>query len=278
MVEEMKKTNDENVMVIDSKFNFKKDLSLIRSRINSIVTDFEKDIEYFGTQINTYTILKILIEVKDKLPYKYLETIKKLAPNFKNKSISDLEYYESKMIIISLTIMFESFYKDIILLGAFYNTKSIINYFDGKGTLKNVIDAIETNDTKKFENLIINKLSMKENGKEIIKIFKFIYNKKFFPSENTQTILCDLIKIRNIIVHQNSKPKEKDYENISQANVIIKHDLNKDMAMFSKVNFPTNIIIFRLNLSNKEFLMNIINGLNSFVIHIKENIFSNFNS
>lgn len=274
-------------LIIDSMFNFTNDRSIIKARIDSIIQTLKKDIESFSSYVNVKTVFKIIVEAKPV----FLE-IQRISPTFSSifqhtaKSLngiqlSDLALFEKKMMLISLVVIFENFAKDVLLLGAFFYPERAINLFpdDQKDEKKKVESFILNKEVLGFESAVKKRLSFKKRAKGLKKAWQTIYNIDFFPNNEVEDVLHDLIGVRNIIIHENANPKQKDFESIKFKDVVKRNSFEENLKVIgsdsSKSTLP-NVITFSLNLFNADFERAVLNGLMLLISHINGNILSQF--
>ena len=277
-------------LIIDSLFNFTTDRSIIKSRIHSIIQTLNSDIMSFSSYVNVKNVFKIIVEAKPV----WLE-IQRVSPTFSSifqytakrlngMQLSDLAFFEKKMMLVSLVVIFEKFAKDVLLLGAFFFPERAINLFpddqkDEKDEKKKVESFIFNKDVLEFESAVKKRLSFKKRAKGLKKAYLTIYNVDFFPNSEVEDILHDLIGVRNIIIHENANPKQKDYESIKFKDVIKRNSLEEDLKVIgsnpSKDILP-NVITFRLNLFNNDFDGAVLSGMRSLISHISDKVLSQF--
>ena len=259
-------------LIIDSMFNFTKDPLIIKIRIHSIIQTLEKDIESFSSYINVKNVFKIIAKAN---PF---------GENLKGLKISDLAFFEKKMMLVSLVVIFENFAKDVLLLGAFFYPDRAIKLFpddqeDEKAEKRKVENLIFNKNVLGFESAIKKRLSFKKRAKGLKKAYETIYGIDFFPSIEVEDVLHDLIEVRNIIIHENAIPKEKDFENVRFKDVIKRNSLLEDLKkMGSDVseNNNSNVITFSLDLFNVDFERAVLNGMSSMISHISSKVLSQF--
>lgn len=277
-------------LIIDSMFNFTKDPLIIKTRIDSIIQTLKRDIESFSSYINVKNVFKIIVEAKPVWPEiqrvspTFSSVFQHSAKNFNGIQISDLAFFEKKMMLVSLVVLFENFAKDVLLLGAFFYPDRAIKLFpddqeDEKAEKRNVENFILNKNVLGFESVIKKRLSFKKRAKGLKKAYKTIYGVDFFSNIEVEDVLHDLIAVRNIIIHQNAIPKEKDFKKIKFKDVIKRNSLEDDLKVIgsdlSKNTLP-NVITFSLNLFNNDFYEAILNGMNSIISHISNKVLSQF--
>lgn len=274
-------------LIIDSKFNFSKDRSLIKARIDSIIQALKRDIESFSSYINVKNIFKIIVEAKpawaeiQRFSPTFTSVIQHSAKTFNGIQISDLAFFEKKMMLVSLVVIFENFAKDVLLLGAFYDPDKVKEMIpdEQKDEKKIIDDCVLNNDILGFESIIKKKLSFKKQAQGLKNAYKIIYEVDFFPNNEVEDILLDLIMVRNIIIHQNAIPREKDFNNLKFKNVIKRNSLLENFKIMgsnlSEGTLP-NVITFSLDLFNVDFEHAVLNGMSSMISHISNKVLSQF--
>ena len=122
-------------LIIDSMFNFTNDPKIINTRIDSIIQTLKKDISSFSSYINVNKVFKIIVEAKpvwleiQRVSPTFSSVFQHSAENFNGIQIPDLAFFEKKMMIVSLVVIFENFAKDVLLLGAFFYPDRAIKLF-----------------------------------------------------------------------------------------------------------------------------------------------------
>ena len=274
-------------LIIDSMFNFTNDSKIINTRIHSIIQTLKKDIESFSSYINVKNVFKIIVEAKPIWPEiqrvspTFSLVFQHSAKTFNGIQIPDLAFFEKKMMLVSLVVIFENFAKDVLLLGAFYNPDKVKKLIpdEQKDEIKIIDECVLNNDILGFESIIKKRLSFKKQAQGLKNAYKIIYEVDFFPNNEVEDILLDLIMVRNIIIHQNAIPREKDFNNLKFENVIKRNSLLENFKIMgsnlSEGTLP-NVITFSLDLFNEDFEHAVLNGMMSLISHISGNILSQF--
>ena len=277
-------------LIIDSMYNFTNDRSIIKARIDSIIRTLQKDIESFSSYINVKNVFKIIVETKpvwldiQRVSPTFSSVFQHSAKSMNGIQLSDLAFFEKKLMLVSLVVIFENFAKDILLLGAFFYPERAIDLFsddqiDEKDEKKKVEGFILNKDVLRFESAVKKRLSFKKRAKGLKKAYQNIYGINFFPNIEIEDVLHDLIGVRNIIIHQNSIPKQKDFEKIRFKDVIRRNSLEDDLKVIGSNSNRSplpNVITFGLNLFNTDFERAVLNGLMSLISHINGNILAQF--
>lgn len=274
-------------IIIDLIFNFSNDRSIIKTRIHSIIQTLERDIESFSSYINVKNVFKIIVEAKpvwldmQRVSPTFSSVFQHSAKNFNRIQISDLAFFEKKMMLVSLVVIFENFAKDVLLLGAFYDPDKAKKMIpdEQKDEKKIIDDCVLNNDISGFESIIKKRLSFKKQAQGLKNAYKIIYRVDFFPNNEVEDILLDLIMVRNIIIHQNAIPREKDFNNLKFKNVIKRNSLLENFKIMgsnlSEGTLP-NVITFSLDLFNVDFEHAVLNGMSSMISHISNKVLSQF--
>ena len=274
-------------IIIDLIFNFSNDRSIIKTRIHSIIQTLERDIESFSSYINVKNVFKIIVEAKpvwldmQRVSPTFSSVFQHSAKNFNRIQISDLAFFEKKMMLVSLVVIFENFAKDVLLLGAFYDPDKAKKMIpdEQKDEKKIIDDCVLNNDISGFESIIKKRLSFKKQAQGLKNAYKIIYGVDFFPNNEVEDILLDLIMVRNIIIHQNAIPREKDFNNLKFKNVIKRNSLLENFKIMgsnlSEGTLP-NVITFSLDLFNVDFEHAVLNGMSSMISHISNKVLSQF--
>lgn len=277
-------------LIIDSMFNFTKDPLIIKTRIDSIIQTLKKDISSFSSYINVKNVFKIIVEAKpvwleiQRVSPTFSSAFQYSAKNFNGIQISDLAFFEKKMMLVSLVVIFENFAKDVLLLGAFFYPDRAIKLFpedtkDEKVEKNNVENFILNRDVMGFKSAVKKRLSFKKRAKGLKKAYETIYGVDFFPNIGLEDVLHDLIEVRNIIIHQNANPEKKDFEKIRFKDVIKRNALEDNFKIMgvdpSKSTLP-NVITFSLDLFNVDFERAVLNGMSSIISHISNKVLSQF--
>lgn len=277
-------------LIIDSMFNFTKDPLIIKTRIDSIIQTLKKDIASFSSYINVKNVFNIIVEAKpvwheiQRVSPTFSSAFQYSAKNFNGIQIPDLAFFEKKMMLVSLVVIFENFAKDVLLLGAFFYPDRVIKLFpddqeNEKAEKRMVENLILNKNVLGFESAIKKRLSFKKRAKGLKKAYETIYGVDFFPNIEVEDVLHDLIEVRNIIIHENAIPKEKDFEKIRFKDVIKRNALEDNFKIIgvdpSKSTLP-NVITFSLNLFNEDFERAVLNGIVSIISHISNKVLLQF--
>lgn len=272
-------------VVLDYPFNFTKDRSVIRTRIFNILTALGDNIRMFSNYVKIQNVFQIIADSKpvwpaiQQLSPTFREAIERSTEDFKRISISDLAYFERKMLLVSLTTIFEVFTEDVLLLGAFYHPDKVFELFPEDKDRKKLQSLLDEKEVYGFGEMVAKKVTFKKRAGQIKNAYKIIHGADLFPDSKTEDALLDLIEVRNNIVHRNGILKESDIANIKYKGVVKRHS----MAEFCKITGKSldsvmmpNFVTFSLNLLDPGFNQIVLDGMDSFINHIKSAILSQF--
>jgi tetratricopeptide (TPR) repeat protein len=111
----------------------------------------------------------------------------------------------------------------MIFQASIRNMDSIIRYFENSESENERVQIKNINKDRivNYGNMAKKHVTFKRNGKKLKNIFNHIFGFPLFPDEEIESIILDLVLIRNIILHEGGWPQPYHAELIRNNGVII---------------------------------------------------------
>lgn len=190
----------------------------------------------------------------------YLKLIHKTLLKSKNKKLI-LFAYES--LIVRMVSFLEEYLSCLVGLAAGWEEKSTREYFLECGSPDMQNQVKKGCNLGMLSNFAKTQISFENNAKKLKRIFNHLFGYSPFPDKKTESLILDMVLIRNMIIHGGSLPSESYAAQIRNPGVIIKSD-----EIESEEGFPP-IIFYDHELIENNFLLEAIKAAISVGFHIQ---------
>jgi hypothetical protein len=227
----------EEVKYLDITHNFERDKRVLRCRIDTILKGMEKNLMLASANVSITDIFDLIVASKNalahvpgigKINFKSVEALSKSGLTVAR----DMSFFEKELLAVYLCAKFESFCKDIVLLGAFYYPDNFISLASNrykKSKIEEIKNAVTQKNHIEFFKWVSAYFRYKSRIESIIETISTVFDHSFSCGNEVINYLEDLSVVRNVIVHNNSKPNRYDFKEQRTKLVIKENRLSENI-------------------------------------------------
>jgi hypothetical protein len=125
-----------------------------------------------------------------------------------------------EMLIVAVVAHLEEFLTCVIGLASFYREREFRDFLAVEGN-EHEKAASQTCNAAHLMRLARRRVTFKKGGKPLARIFEVLLDSRPWPNDDTRRYVCDLVRVRNIIVHQGGWPDEEHARDVETVGVVV---------------------------------------------------------
>jgi len=192
-----------------------------------------------------------------------------LGEVIEERNDKDLAQFIMEHIIIRAVSNFEELIMSIVFHSAINQTDKVIKFFrkSNKKSDRERIEKIKL--LGHYGHLAQTHVSFKNNAKNLKKIFEYLFEFSLFDNEDNERIILDLIRVRNLIIHNGSWPQERHAKKIKTPGILI------EAKKIKNTNGEIISISYKLELLKNTFMKDTFKAILAVNNHIIDNLRAN---
>jgi hypothetical protein len=124
------------------------------------------------------------------------------------------------MVIVAIVAYLEEFLSCVVALACFHREQEFRAFLAANGNDQEKTVS-QTCNAGELMRLARRRVTFKERGKKVIRICQLLVNAAPWPNEDTRRLVCDLVRVRNVIVHHGGWPDAEHAKDIETPGVIV---------------------------------------------------------